>query len=76
MYRSPSKHGKIFEKIASYSRPKDSALYNGYCFKCSASFAADSGINSTTIKRQEGWKYSGIAESYLEDSIENNKTDF
>ncbi|KAJ8914209.1 hypothetical protein NQ315_002836, partial [Exocentrus adspersus] len=44
----------------------------GHCFRrTSETFLADSGADIQILKRHGGWRSSGVAEAYVEDSIEN-----
>lgn len=66
--------GKMPANIAGYLKLPNPELYTGHCFRrSSATMLANSGSNITNIKRHGGWKSSTVAESYIEDSIENKK---
>lgn len=65
---------KMPTQIASYLNLADSDCYTGHCFRrSSATLLADSGANLTTIKRHGGWKSDAVAESYIEESVQNKK---
>lgn len=64
--------GKMPANIARYLKLPNSELYTGHCFRrSSATMLANSGSNISNIKRHGGWRSSTVAESYIEDSIEN-----
>ncbi len=63
-------------KIASYlglSNPKN---FTGHSFRrTSATLLANTGVDVIALKRHGGWRSSTVAESYVEDSLQN-KIDF
>ncbi|KAJ8980202.1 hypothetical protein NQ317_002214 [Molorchus minor] len=64
--------GNISSVVASYLKLPDVACYTGHCLRrSSATLLADAGVDITTIKRHAGWKSTTVAESYVENSIEN-----
>lgn len=66
--------GKMPCNIAGYLGLKNPELYTGHCFRrSSATLLANSGCNITNIKRHGGWKSTSVAESYVEESIENKR---
>ncbi|KAJ8910064.1 hypothetical protein NQ315_013319 [Exocentrus adspersus] len=62
----------IPKKIAAcLGLPKPNS-FTGHCFRrTSATFLADSEADIQVLKRHDGWRSSGVAEAYVEDSIEN-----
>lgn len=66
---------KVPNKVATFLNLPDAALYTGHCLRrSSATLLADAGADITTIKRHGGWRSTAVAESYIEDSIENKTT--
>lgn len=66
--------GGIPKKIATALGLSESVKYTGHCFRrSSASLLADAGADMHTLKRHGGWKSDGVAEGYVETSIENKK---
>ncbi|KAI4467936.1 hypothetical protein MML48_2g00007961 [Holotrichia oblita] len=64
--------GKIPCLIANYLGLPNSEQYTGHCFRrSSATLLANSGATISVLKRHGGWKSATVAESYVEDSIEN-----
>lgn len=64
--------GAIPYKIASYLGLENPKQYTGHCFRrSSTTLLADSGADLLTIKRHGGWKSSAVAESYIEESVQN-----
>lgn len=64
--------GKIPSLIADYLQLENSKEYTGHCFRrSSATLLADSGATTSVLKRHGGWRSTTVAESYVEDSIEN-----
>lgn len=64
--------GRIPKEIALFLNIPDANLFTGHCFRrTSATFLADSGADILTVKRHGGWRSSSVAESYIEDSIQN-----
>lgn len=62
--------GKMPGQIAEYLGLKNPKEYTGHCLRrTSATFLVDSGGDILTLKRHRGWKYSSVAEGYVEDSI-------
>lgn len=60
------------KEIASYLNLPHPEAYTGHCFRrSSATLLADAGADFTTIKRHGGWRSSMVAETYIEDSIQN-----
>lgn len=63
---------KLPSKIALFLKLPDASLYTGHCLRrSSATLLADAGANITTIKRHGGWRSTAVAESYIENSVEN-----
>lgn len=61
--------------IATYLNLPNPEYYTGHCFRrSSATLLADTGANLITLKRQGGWKSDRVAESYIEESIENKSS--
>lgn len=64
--------GKLPSLIAAYLKLPNPSEYTGHCFRrLSATLLADMGADITNLKRHGGWKSTSVAESYIEDSIEN-----
>lgn len=64
--------GKVPEKIATYLKLPNPSLYTSHSFRrSSATLLVDAGADITTLKRHGGWKSTTVAESYIEDSIQN-----
>ncbi|KAJ8917082.1 hypothetical protein NQ315_013001 [Exocentrus adspersus] len=62
----------IPKKIAVHLGLPEPNSFTGHCFwRTSATFLADSGAGIEILKRHGGWRSSGVAEAYVEDSIEN-----
>lgn len=62
----------IPKKIADFLELQNSSTYTGHSFRrTSATLLADSGADITVLKRHGNWKSSSVAESYIENSIEN-----
>jgi hypothetical protein len=62
--------GGVPKKIATYLRLQEPELYTGHSFRRSAAtMVVDAGGDILTLKRAGGWKSSGIAEGYVDDSI-------
>jgi integrase len=60
------------KKIAEYLKLENSALYTGHAFrKSSATLLANKGVDVLGLKRHGGWKSSNVAESYVEDCLQN-----
>lgn len=68
-----NKIGEIPSLIAKWLGKQLFGAYTGhYCFRrTSATLLANAGGNMTSIKRHGGWKSTAIAESYIEDSLNN-----
>lgn len=64
--------GKMPCLIAKHLKLPDSEQYTGHCFRrSSATLLADSGASTSVLKRHGGWRSTAVAESYVEESIEN-----
>lgn len=64
--------GKIPNNIADFLKLPNSIEYTGHCFRrSSASLLANAGGDILTLKRHGGWKSSSVAETYIDDSINN-----
>lgn len=62
----------IPKKIAEFLKLRNPLTYTGHCFRrTSATLLADAGADSTLLKRHGNWKSSSVAESYIENSVEN-----
>jgi integrase len=62
--------GGVPKKIATYLGLQEPELYTGHSFRRSAAtMVVDAGGDILTLKRAGGWKSSGIAEGYVDDSI-------
>lgn len=58
--------------IATYLELPHPEQFTGHCFRrSSATILADTGANLITLKRHGGWKSDRVAESYIEESVEN-----
>lgn len=67
-----NKISSVPREIASYLNLLNPLEYTGHCFRrTSATILADTGADLTTIKRHGGWKSSAVAESYIDNSVEN-----
>lgn len=67
-----NKIGEVPKKIAQFLNLEDVHLYTGHCLRrTSATLLSDSGADLTSLKRHGGWRSNTVAESYIEDSIEN-----
>ncbi|RYA72252.1 hypothetical protein DD592_26315 [Enterobacter cloacae complex sp. 2DZ2F20B] len=64
--------GGILKQIADFLKLRHSSTYTGHCFRrTSATLLADAGVDITVLKRHGNWKSATVAESYIENSIEN-----
>lgn len=62
--------GKIPKEIAKYLGINESDLFTGHCFRrTSATTLANTGADSTTLKRHYGWTSDKVALGYVEDSV-------
>lgn len=69
-----NKLGAMPKMIANYLNLPDAESYTGHCFRrTSATVLADSGADLVTLKRHGGWKSNGVAEGYIENSIQNKR---
>lgn len=60
--------------IADFLKLPDAINYTGHSFRrSSATFLTNKGVDVVGLKRHGGWKSSTVAESYVEDSIQNKK---
>ncbi|KAK5645176.1 hypothetical protein RI129_006476 [Pyrocoelia pectoralis] len=67
-----NKFGSMGKTIATYLNLPYPHLYTGHCFRrSSATILVDAGGDITTLKRHGGWKSTTVAESYIDDSIQN-----
>lgn len=58
--------------IATYLEVPHPEQFTGHCFRrSSATILANTGANLITLKRHGGWKSDRVAESYIEESVEN-----
>jgi hypothetical protein len=58
--------------IAQFLNLAEPNLYTGHCFqRSSATLLTNSGVGFLGLKRHGGWKNSGIAESYVAESVNN-----
>lgn len=63
---------KIPCTVAQFLKLDQPKLYTGHCFRrSSATILSDSGADFAAIKRHGGWKSTRVAESYIEDSVQN-----
>lgn len=66
------KFGSIPQEIASYLKLPNAKEFTGHCFRrTSATLLVDAGADITSLKRHGGWKSSGVAEGYIDDSLSN-----
>ena len=64
--------GTIPSLIATYLKKENPKAYTGHAFRrTSATLLANKGVDVLALKRHGGWKSSTVAESYVEESIEN-----
>lgn len=64
--------GKKPSLIAKQLELPNHDAYTGHCFRrTSATLLANAGADISVLKRHGGWKYSTVAEGYVEDSINN-----
>lgn len=64
--------GTLPSKIAEYLKLKNEVNYTGHSFRrTSATLLANKGVDVLGLKRHGGWKSSTVAESYVEDSLQN-----
>lgn len=67
-----NKFGSMPKEIAKFLALPDADSYTGHSFRrTSATLLADSGADILTLKRHGGWRSDTVAESYVEDSIQN-----
>lgn len=60
--------------IATFLKLQDPESYTGHTFRrSSATILAENGGDILTLKRHGGWKSSGVAEGYVEESISDKK---
>lgn len=66
--------GSMPKNIAVWLELEEPNTYTGHSFRrSSATVFADAGASITTLKRHGGWKSAQIAESYVEDSVQNKR---
>lgn len=69
-----NKFGSMPKEIAKFLDLADAESYTGHSFRrTSATLLANSGADIMTLKRHGGWRSNNVAESYVEDSIQNKK---
>lgn len=67
-----NKFGAMPKEVAKFLGLPDADCYTGHSFRrTSATLLADSGADILTLKRHGGWRSNAVAESYVEDSIQN-----
>ncbi|XP_064215658.1 uncharacterized protein LOC135265239 [Tribolium castaneum] len=67
-----NKIGEIPSLIAKWLNKDEPKKYTGHCFRrSSATLLANAGGDLISIKRHGGWRSSTVAESYIEDSLNN-----
>jgi integrase len=67
-----NKFGNMGKEIATYLNLPNAQLYTGHCFRrSSATILVDAGGDITSLKRHGGWKSTTVAESYVDESIQN-----
>ncbi|XP_022902994.2 uncharacterized protein [Onthophagus taurus] len=64
--------GALSSKMAEYLKLENAVNYTGHSFRrTSATLLANKGVDVLGLKRHGGWKSSTVAESYVEDSLQN-----
>lgn len=67
-----NKIGNMGKHIASYLNLPDAQCYTGHCFRrSSATLLVDNGGDILTLKRHGGWQSTSVAESYIDESLQN-----
>lgn len=67
-----NKFGRMATEIASFLKLPNPSEYTGHCFRrSSATILVNAGEDLLTLKRHGGWRSSGVAEGYVDDSIAN-----
>lgn len=67
-----NKFGAMPKEVAKFLGLPDADCYTGHSFRrTSATLLADSGADILTLKRHGGWRSNAVAESYVEDSVQN-----
>jgi hypothetical protein len=67
-----NKFGAMPKEIAKFLDLPEPESYTGHSFRrTSATLLADSGADVMTLKRHGGWRSGAVAESYVEDSLQN-----
>ncbi|CAG9790196.1 unnamed protein product [Diatraea saccharalis] len=67
-----NKNGAMPKEVSKFLGLPDADCYTGYSFRrTSATLLADSGADILTLQRHGGWRSNAVAESYVEDSIQN-----
>ncbi|XP_073956428.1 uncharacterized protein [Choristoneura fumiferana] len=67
-----NKFGSMPREIAKFLGLPQADAYTGHSFRrTSATLLANSGADILTLKRHGGWRSNNVAESYIEDSIQN-----
>lgn len=66
------KIGNMGKQVATYLKLPNAELYTGHCFRrSSATLLVDGGGDLLSLKRHGGWKSSAVAESYIDESLQN-----
>ncbi|KAJ8664477.1 hypothetical protein QAD02_006139 [Eretmocerus hayati] len=66
--------GGMPRRIAEYLKLPNYMDFTGHSFRrTSATFLADAGADTLTLRRHGGWKSSSVAESYVADSISSKR---
>lgn len=67
-----NKFGRMATEIASFLKLPNPSEYTGHCFRrSSATILVNAGEDLLSLKRHGGWRSSGVAEGYVDDSIAN-----
>lgn len=67
-----NKIGEVGKVIATFLNIEHPELYTGHCFRrSSATLLVDNRADILTLKRHGGWKSTTVAESYVEESVQN-----
>lgn len=71
-YIGVNKMGNMPKEIAKFLGLADADSYTGHSFRrTSATMLADAGADILTLKRHGGWRSNAVAETYVEDSMQN-----
>lgn len=60
------------KQIATFLHRENPEEYTGYCFRgTSATTLVNAGVDITTLKRHGSWKFSQVAERFIENFLQN-----